>query len=142
MGFHVIIKAENGQLDSHYADSLEKLADFSDIAADSIIYQGESDWKPVILGTDDRYKHLAEDWFRAGVKAQRLFRRQAIDHGLMIEDLSQDVESFKGYTKNANIPIKRGDFLIRNAKNKEVDTKCKTFYTKFSLYDPNPNNSR
>jgi hypothetical protein len=81
-----------------------------------------------MIGTDDRYKHFAKDWFRAGLKAQRLLKQQAIDHGLMIEDLSQDVESFKGYTTNANVPIKRGDFLIRNARNIEIETKCFTFY--------------
>jgi hypothetical protein len=128
MGYHVIVKAANGDLVSHYADSLEDLANFSDITADSIIYQGEPHWTPVMLGTDDKYKNFAKDWFRAGLKAQWLLKRQAIAHGLMIEDLSQDVESFKGYTINANVAIKRGDFLIRNARNLEIETKCFTFY--------------
>jgi hypothetical protein len=128
MGYHIIIKAEKGDLVSHYAEKYEDLAEFSDIQSDSIIYEGEPNWKPIIVGEDKKYKNLADPKFRAGMKAEKLFREQAIKHGLMLEKLSQDYDSFKAYKSGADVPIKRGDYLVRNAGNMEIEIKCFTFY--------------
>lgn len=47
----------------------------------------------------------------------------------MIEELSQDQDSFKHYTNATKhyIKIKRGDSLIRNRGNIEIDIKCRSF---------------
>jgi len=127
MGYHVIIKSDNG-LVSHYAENYEDLAFFSDISDDSIIYQGEEHWTPSVIGKDKQYSNLAKEEFRAGIKAEKLFLEQAIANNLMIEKLSQDIDSFKAYTSGANKLIKRGDYLIRNARNLEIEVKCFTFY--------------
>lgn len=129
VGYHVIILKEGNQMEHTYVESYEKLAYVSDLSKDSIIYEGESHWKPVIAGTCDRYKHFAEDWFRAGIKAQDVFWRQANEQGYMLETIKQDQESFKSYINKAkSLPIKRGDFLIRDAGGIEIDIKCRTFY--------------
>lgn len=100
MGYHIIIKAEKGDLISHYAEKFEDLVQFSDIHPESIIYQGEPEWKPIIVGEHEVYKNLANEKFRAGIKAEKLFNEQANTYGLMLEKLSQDAESFKSYTTN------------------------------------------
>lgn len=128
MGYHLIIRNIDSTITAHYSETYEGLAQYSDISRDSIIYEGEAHWQPVVVGQSERYKNLAETWFRAGIKAQKLFKEQAMAHGLMIEDLSQDAASFKAYTSNAEVLIKRGDFLLRNVRNIEVETKCFTFY--------------
>ncbi|QNS41667.1 hypothetical protein H0S70_01350 [Chryseobacterium manosquense] len=62
--------------------------------------------------------------------AQKIFKEQAKNEDLIVEDLSQDAESFKQFLLNKQkyIPIKRGDFLIRNFGNLEIEVKCLNFY--------------
>ncbi len=135
MGYHLIIKHHDGTITPKFSETFDGLAEYSDISADSIIYQGEQHWSPVVVGQHEQYKNLADERFRAGIKAQKLFKSHAIDHGLMIEELSQDMDSFKAYTSNADVSIKRGDFLLRNVRNIEIETKCFTFYND-SFYIP------
>lgn len=132
MGYHIILRHDQDSLKHHYVEDLDKLASFS-IREDAIIYQGEPHWEPVIAKQDKRYERFTHDWYRAGIKAQELFKEQAIEKKYMLEALSQDQKSFKYYTgpinkKGKYIKIKRGDFLIRNAANIEVDVKCRTFH--------------
>lgn len=128
MGYHLIIRHDDGTISTKYSESFNDLTEYSEISSDSIIYQGEKHWSPVTVGEDEHYRNLAHDWFRAGIKAQKLFKTQAIAHGLMIEELSQDVDSFKAYTSSSDVLIKRGDFLLRNVNNIEIETKCLTYY--------------
>lgn len=134
MGYHLIIQHQDGTITPKFSETFDGLVEYSDISADSIIYQGEQHWSPVVVGQDERYKNLSEKWFRAGIKAQKLFKSQAIGHGLMIEELSQDIDSFKAYTSSADVLIKRGDFLLRNVRNIEIETKCFTFYSDSCFY--------
>ncbi len=93
-----------------------------DIKNDTIIYQGESHWVPEKVGSSKKYKLLAEGWYRAGIKAQELFKVQAKKENLILEELFQDQKSFKSYTNTAkSVSIKRGDFLIRNIRNLEIE---------------------
>lgn len=134
MGYHLIVSNTNGEVISHYAEEIEDFASYSDINKDSIIYQGEESWKPIVVGNHKYYKNLSDEKFRAGIKAEKLFKEQAISHGLMIENLSQDPESFKAYTVNSNDEgIKRGDYIIRNARNLEIEVKCFSYYNN-SIY--------
>lgn len=127
MGIH-IVNIENGKLRHDYVESYEELSLVEFITKDSIVYQGEEEWKPTKISESKIYKHFSEGWFRAGIQAQELFKKQATKQGFILEELNQDQKSFKSYTSNANnIPIKRGDFLIRNFGNIEVDVKCRGF---------------
>ena len=128
IGFH-IVNIENGILKKDYVESFKELAYINFITKDSIIYQGEEQWKPVKISESEKYKHFSEGWFRAGIQAQELFKEQATENGFILEELNQDQNSFKSYTLNSEKkPIKRGDFLIRNYANIEVDVKCRGFW--------------
>lgn len=127
MGYH-IINIENGILKKDYVESYEELSYIDFITDNSVIYQGEEHWKPFKISNSEKYKHFSKGWFRAGIQAQELFKQQAIEHGFILEELNQDQNSFKLYTTNAqNKSIKRGDFLIRNFANIEIDVKCRGF---------------
>lgn len=127
MGFH-IVNIENGILKKDYVESLEELAYVDFITKDSIIYQGEEQWKPIRISDSEKYMHFSKRWFRAGIQAQELFKEQAVQNGFILEELNQDQNSFKLYTSNAEKKsIKRGDFLVRNYANIEIDIKCRGF---------------
>lgn len=142
MGYHIIIKHTNDDIEHHYVDRINDLANY-DIQKDSIVYQGEKSWKPILVGNSEYYANFAYDWHRAGIKAQELFKKQALKEEYILEELNQDSDSFKNYTgiKKEYLQIKRGDFLIRNVKNIEVDVKCRSFYTpvnsSFNCFDFN-----
>ena len=99
------------------------------ITKNTIIYQGEEYWSPIRCGNSVKLNNYTKDWFKAGLKAQELFKRQAKAEKLILEELFQDEHSFKQYLINDEYkPIKRGDFLVRNYKNIEIDVKCRSFY--------------
>lgn len=127
MGYHLILRQSDGSITHRYAPLLEDMCEFSDLTPDTIIYQGEAHWEPAILDTVVEYRKYSQDWFRAGIKAQRLFKSQAVAERFIVEGISQDPESFDPYRKVAERRIKRGDFLIRNA-GLEVEVKCLTRY--------------
>ena len=127
MGFH-IVNIEKDKLKHDYVETYEELSYVEFITNDSIIYQGEEHWKPFKVSDKEQYKHFAKGWFRAGIQAQELFKEQATSNGYILEMLNQDQKSFKSYTSNVNsVSIKRGDFLIRNFGNIEIDVKCRKF---------------
>lgn len=127
MGFH-IVNIEKDKLKHEYVETYEELSFVSFITNDSVIYQGEEHWRPFKVSDTERYKHFAKGWFRAGIQAQEIFKEQATSNGYILEMLNQDQKSFKSYTSNVNcVSIKRGDFLIRNFGNIEVDVKCRGF---------------
>lgn len=125
MGYHIIVKVSTVGIESHYVESLDELVELQGLGDDAIIYQGEEHWKPVRVRDDDRYRYYLEPWFRAGMSAQRLFGNLASTNGFMIEQIHQDQKSFQSYVTNASKPIRRGDYLVRNASGVEVEVKCK-----------------
>ncbi len=127
MGFHIIVQPTNtDDMQYHYVEKINDLANFN-LEKHSIIYEGEKKWKPTMLKHSNRFVNFSHDWHRVGIKAQELFRKQSIENNFMIEELSQDQESFKGYTNVTKdfLNIKRGDFLIRNYGNLEIEVKCR-----------------
>ena len=52
----------------------------------------------------------------------------AMQHGFIYEKLGQDPKSKITYNNVAQ-DLKRGDFLIRNARNVEVEVKCRKFHS-------------
>ncbi|CTP84075.1 hypothetical protein [Xanthomonas graminis] len=127
MGYHLITRRNDGTIANHFSETLEGLCQFDGIAADSIIYQAAEQWTPSIVGDDNTYKLLAEDWFRAGIRAQWQFYEEAKCQKLIPEKINQDKESFQAYTSATTSSIKRGDYLLR-AKNIEIEVKCLTLY--------------
>jgi hypothetical protein len=129
MGFHIININNENNLEVLYADNIEELAKFSSITDESIIYQGERHWTANKIKDSKQYSAFGKDWHRAGILAQFLFKEQAEKEKLILEELKQDQSSFKSYTKVSSFSkkIKRGDFLIRNVRNLEIDVKCRGF---------------
>ena len=128
MGYH-IFSVKGNSIDYTYADNEIELAKIDTITEDSFIYQGEKHWAPTQVKNDERLKNYSEDWFRAGIKAQELFKKQAKDRDLILEELYQDRNSFQQYRiSGKHVEIKRGDYLIRNLGNIEIDVKCRTLH--------------
>ncbi|ANI90457.1 hypothetical protein A9P82_14885 [Arachidicoccus ginsenosidimutans] len=127
MGYHLIIKNKKDSVNSIYINHLDELLDY-ELDEDFIIYQGEPNWKPVKLKEVEEYRNYTLDWFRAGIKAQKLFKEQAAIEGFVLEEINQSQESFKIYTNVADGLIKRGDFIVRNAQQVEIEVKCRKFY--------------
>ena len=130
MGYHVItLNTKKQIIEQAYIKSLFELIRLNNITEDSLIFQGEEHWKPVKISDNEQYSNYTKDWFIAGIRAQEKFKKQAKSKGLILEEINQDRESFSQYfVENDSKEIKRGDFLIRNKGNIEVDVKCRTFY--------------
>jgi hypothetical protein len=128
MGYHVILRSGKQEIEHYFVKHFHELADLA-ISEDSIIYEGEEKWKPELVAQSDRFRQLSEIRVRSSMLAEQLFKKQARRNKLIVEDINQDQESF-GFYYNA-VPdkmIKRGDFLIRNVRNIEIEVKCKTFF--------------
>ena len=126
MGYHIINITKDG-IKSKYVNDKKALMNLDTITENTIIYQGEAHWTPLQV-KDTEFKNYCKDWYRAGLKAQEHFKIQAKKEGLILEELIQDKESFQQYLiSDKYIAIKRGDFLVRNYGNLEVDVKCRSF---------------
>lgn len=126
MGYHIINITKNG-IKSEYVEDIKGLMYLDTITEDTIIYQGEPHWTPLQIKNTE-LKSYCIDWYRAGLKAQEHFKTQAKKEGLILEELMQDKVSFQQYlVSDKYIEIKRGDFLVRNYGNLEVDVKCRSF---------------
>ncbi|MDR0873004.1 MAG: hypothetical protein LBN27_05990 [Prevotellaceae bacterium] len=119
MGYHVI-NIRGKAIQHKYVESIAELADVPFITSDSIIYQGEKQAIPTKIGDSEDYKDFASDYYRVSLKAQNTFKKQAFENGLMLEEINKDKE---------NADTKRGDFLVRNLSDIEIDIKWRYFYT-------------
>ncbi|ACU93624.1 hypothetical protein Coch_2080 [Capnocytophaga ochracea DSM 7271] len=131
MGYHIINITEKGFFHHFFEDETELLSSEITITENSIIYQGDPTNIPIKL-KESKFKNYSQSWFIAGLRAQELFKNQGKENGLILEQISQDQKSFEQYIIS-KIPfeaIKRGDFLVRNYGNIEIEVKCKTFYKK------------
>lgn len=127
MGYHIINITEDG-IKSEYVNDKKALMNLDTITENTIIYQGEAHWTPLQV-KDTEFKNYCIDKYRAGLKAQEYFKTQAKEQGLILEELIQDKESFQQYLiSDEYIAIKRGDFLVRNYRNLEIDVKCRSFH--------------
>lgn len=124
MGYHVIYGTESGELKTDYAETEEELLEFP-LTKECIIYNGLHEWKPRRLGDSRDLEILTEDWFKAGRKAEKLFYTQA-NEKYILEKLSQDLLSFESYRSADGHWLKRGDFLLRDVYNLEIEVKCLT----------------
>jgi hypothetical protein len=85
----------------------------------------------ILTDVVEQIRGLFNPHFAAGRKAEQLFEELAHQNGWIVEKIPQDRNSFDKYAQNSARGIKRGDFIIRNARNTEVEVKC------FSRFDRN-----
>jgi len=129
MGYH-ILNYKKGNLTHRYAETKDELAGFDDIEHNSIIFEGSGNITPEVVSQSKEFKRFSYDWYRAGIKAENLFEDQAREQNMMVERINQDKKSFNNYTGSREefIPLKRGDFIIRDHGNIEIDVKCRSFH--------------
>jgi hypothetical protein len=72
------------------------------------------------------YRWIFEPQFLAGERAEQHFEKLSEMKGYILEKIPQDKNNFDKYKNNSENHIKRGDFLVRNLKNLEVEVKCFT----------------
>lgn len=67
------------------------------------------------------YRWLFQPHFLAGERAEQYFEQIAKLKGYVLEKITQDKKSFADWN---HLSIKRGDYLVRNLQNLEVEVKC------------------
>lgn len=72
----------------------------------------------------DQLRCLFNPHFAAGRNAELLFEQLANENGWVVEKIPQDRASFDKYAANSRGGIKRGDFIVRNLRNTEIEVKC------------------
>ena len=72
------------------------------------------------------YRWIFKPHFLAGERAEQHFEQLSGSRGYVLEKIPQDKKNFGKYANNSQNHIKRGDFLVRNLKNLEVEVKCFT----------------
>lgn len=128
MGYHVIIDPGSPLIESVYVERYSDLVKVEGLTERSVIYEADARAVPEKVGHSVHYRNLAQPWYRAGLRAQAMFARMARRRGLVLKELHQDPFSFRAYAEGIGMPVKRGDFLIRNLHNLEVEVKCRTFH--------------
>jgi hypothetical protein len=132
MGYHIILNKNQFEIEHYFVNHFFEIANY-DISDTTIIYEGDEKWQPEVVKLSKKYNIFSIPRFRASLKAEQIFKHKANELGYIIETLNQDQESFKFYNdaiKNNEkyISVKRGDFLIRNLLNIEIEVKCKTIF--------------
>jgi hypothetical protein len=64
---------------------------------------------------------LFQPHYLAGERAEQYFEQLARAKGYVLEKVTQDKKSFADWN---NLSIKRGDYLVRNLQNLEIEVKC------------------
>lgn len=72
----------------------------------------------------DQIRCLFYPRFAAGRDAELLFEQLARERGWVIEKIPQDRAGFSKYAANSQGRIKRGDYIVRNLRNTEIEVKC------------------
>jgi hypothetical protein len=70
------------------------------------------------------FRWFFQPHFIAGEKAENRFEQLCETHGYIVEKISQDRRHFAQYAANAQSYVKRGDYIVRNLGNIEVEVKC------------------
>lgn len=70
------------------------------------------------------FRWVFQPHFIAGERAERLFEELCEAEGYVLEKISQDRKGFAKYAAGARNRIKRGDYIVRNLRNAEVEVKC------------------
>lgn len=78
------------------------------------------------------YRWLFKPHFIAGERAEDLFEELCKANGWIVERIPQDKHNFDKYRNDAQDRVKRGDFIVRNLRNAEVEVKCYTGRNRFS----------
>lgn len=70
------------------------------------------------------FRWLFKPHFIAGEKAERHFEALCEGSGYITERISQDRRRFAQYAFNTQNRVKRGDYIVRNLSNAEIEVKC------------------
>ena len=135
MGYHVILNAgESGQLEFRYITSLDELLELEVIHENIIVYEGREEWEPKYLKDIEGGFSFLTEQFRAGMRAEKLFKKMAGDFKFKAHHIPQSRASYDEYELFA-IDVKQADFIIENAAHVHVEVKCLSKYTYKSLND-------
>jgi len=128
MGFH-IVKQKDGIIESVYIRKAEEIVNIDDIDENTIVYEADEKWKPYTI-KDNKELHLfLQDSVKYGLLGQQYFVEMMHKNKVVCEQIDQNPESLKQYIEIANGEyIKRGDYILRNVNNIEVEVKVRTFY--------------
>jgi hypothetical protein len=69
------------------------------------------------------YLWIFKPHFLAGERAEKHFEQLSRSRGYILEKITQDRKS---YEELENLGVKRGDYLVRNLRNLEIEVKCFT----------------
>lgn len=69
------------------------------------------------------YRWIFKPHFLAGERAEQHFEQLSKLNGYVLERITQDRKSFDDWR---NFRVKRGDYLVRNLRNLEIEVKCFT----------------
>jgi hypothetical protein len=70
------------------------------------------------------FRWLFYPHYVAGERAERHFEELCGPAGYILERIRQDRKSFAQYASGAPSRVKRGDYIVRNLRNAEVEVKC------------------
>lgn len=124
MGYYIVNFEHDSDFTYYYVKDIREVANLSDINSSTIIFEGLESQVPELLIMHPEFKKYSELNFRLGIRAEDLFKEQAIEKKFIVTDINQSLEDFVQY-RTLNKWVKRSDFLIRNA-NLEVEVKCRT----------------
>lgn len=99
MGYHVIIEPELFPIKYTYVDRINELVLVEGINEKSVIIEGKSENPPQQVGVSVNFRHLGEEWYRAGLRALTIFAKLARDRQLVLEELSHGPENVRSYVR-------------------------------------------
>ena len=132
MGFHIIKRSE-GKLESYFVDKAEDIIDIDDIEENTIVYEGDENWKPFEIKDHKVLSVFLNEATKIGKKGQQKFEELLLRNGFMFESIDQSAESISKYIANSNGKrIKRGDYYLRGKSGIEFEVKVRTLYKNVS----------
>ena len=115
MGYH-IVNIKNNEIEHKYVESKIEIAYVDNITEETIIYQGEKQWNPIRVGSESNYRNYSKDWYRAGIKAQELFKKQAKKEKLVLLTTEKDFLRLNK-SQRKNIKFLKIKLKIKDKKN-------------------------
>jgi len=128
MGYHVIIDPELFPIKYTYVSGIGELVWVEGMNERSVIVEGKPENPPQQVGISADFRRLGEAWYRAELRARTIFAKLARDRQLVLEELNREPENFNPWVKAGKGKVKRGNFLVRNRGNIEVEVTCRSFY--------------
>jgi hypothetical protein len=117
-------------MESTYIENPQELINIEEIDENTIVYEADQEWKPYRIKENEILKTYIQRNNKLGLKGQQIFKDKMNQEKMIIEEIDQSQAGLKQYINIANDKrIKRGDFIIRNKGNIEIEVKVRTFYS-------------